>query len=117
MLTPSDTRDRLCRGVFTSSASGHPVNTMEDALPLVIQAEPLERKLLKALKKGVIGGITWEETLKDALAKSVVSKEEAKILEHVRGLVMEIIAVDEFTTEELAVGRKPQPPVDTQHAA
>ena len=117
MLTPSDTRDRLCQGVFTSSASGHPVNTMEDALPLVIQAEPLERKLLKALKKGVIEGITWEEILKDALAKSVVSKEEAKILEHVRGLVMEIIAVDEFTTEELAVGRKPQPPIDTQHAA
>ena len=117
MLTPSDTRDRLCQGVFTSSESGHPVNTMEDALPLVIQAEPLERKLLKALKNGVIEGITWEENLKDAVAKSVVSKEEAKILEHVRGLVMEIIAVDEFTTEELAVGRKPKPPVDTQHAA
>ena len=76
-----------------------------------------KKRLLKALKKGAIEGITWEDVLKDAMAKSVVSKEEAKILEHVRGLVMEIIAVDEFTTEELAVGRKPQPPVDTQHAA
>ena len=80
MLTPSDTRDRLTQGVFTSASSGHPVNTMEEALPQVILAEPLDRKLLKALKQGEIDGITWEEQVQDALDKSVVSKEEADIL-------------------------------------
>ena len=117
LLTPSDTRDRISNGVFLSTESGHPVCTMEEALPRVIHAEPLERKLLKARKLGEIDGITWEEQLEDAVDKSIVSKEEAEILSQVRKLVLEIIAVDEFTTEELAVGRKPQPPVDTQHAA
>jgi acyl-CoA dehydrogenase len=117
LLTPSDTRDRLTHGVFASAASGHPVNTMEEALPQVIRAEPLERKLLKALKHGEIEGITWEEQLQDALDKSVLGKEEAEILSHVRKLVLEIVAVDEFDTEDLSAGRRPSPPVDTQHAA
>jgi acyl-CoA dehydrogenase len=117
LLTPSDTRSRLSDGVFISPESGHPVSTMEAALPEVINAEPLERKLLKAHKLGQIEGITWEERLKDAVEKSVLNQQEADTLEHVRELVMEIIAVDEFTTEELAAGRKPEPPVGTQHAA
>jgi acyl-CoA dehydrogenase len=117
LLAPSDTRDRLCNGIFCSADSHDPVSTMEQALPKVIHAEPLERKLLKAHKAGEIEGITWEEQLKDAVDKSVVSVEEARILTEVRELVLEVIAVDEFDSEELAAGRKPQPPVDTQHAA
>ena len=117
MLTPSDTRERLTHGVFTSAASGHPVNTMEEALPQVIQAEPLDRKLLKAMKLGQIDGFTWDEQLQDALAKSVVTAKEADILRHVRELVLEIVAVDEFDTEDLRAGRRPGPPVNTQHAA
>jgi acyl-CoA dehydrogenase len=117
MITPSDTRDRLTNGVFRSADSGHPICTMEEALPLVIRAEPLERKLLKALKHGEIGGITWEEQLQDAISRSVVSKEEADILTHVRSLVMEIIAVDEFDVEDLRLGRRADPKIDTPHAA
>ena len=117
MLAPSDTRERLTQGIFTSAASGHPVNTMEEALPQVIQAEPLDRKLLKALKLGQIDGFTWDEQLQDALDKSVVTAQEADILRHVRELVLEIVAVDEFDTEDLRAGRRPEPPVNTQHAA
>jgi hypothetical protein len=64
-----------------------------------------------------VRGITWEERLQDALDKAVITAEEAKILAHVRELVAEIIAVDEFDTEELAVGRRPDRSVDTPHAA
>ena len=76
-----------------------------------------ERKLLKALKQGEINGITWDEQLKDAVDKSIVSKEEADILLHVRELVAEIIAVDDFDVEELRLGRRPESRIDTQHAA
>jgi len=117
LMVPSDTRNRLTHGVFTNPAAGHAVCTMEEALPKVIHAEPLERKLLKALKHGEIEGITWEEQLKDALAKSIVSKEEAEILSEVRELVMEIIAVDDFDSEDLKAGRRPKAQLDTQHAA
>jgi len=117
LLTPSDTRDRLTDGIYKSARSGHPIGLMEEALPKVIQAEPLERKFLKALKHEEIKGITWDEQLQDAIAKSVISVAEADILAHVRELVMEIIAVDEFETEELQAGRKKEHTLDTQHAA
>ncbi len=122
LLTPSDTRDRLTDGIYKSAKTGHPVGLMEEALPQVIHAEPLERKLLKALKNDEISGITWEEQLQDAIACSVVTAEEADILVQVRKLVMEIIAVDEFDLEEIQAGRrKPAPKhdrqLDTKHAA
>ncbi len=122
LLTPSDTRDRLTDGIYKSAKTGHPVGLMEEALPQVINAEPLERKLLKALKNGEISGITWEEQLKDAIAHSVVTVEEADILIQVRELVMEIIAVDEFDLEEIQAGKvasaaKQNSQLDTQHAA
>ena len=117
LLSPSDTRERLTDGVYKSAKAGHPVGMMEEALPQVIHAEPLERKLLKALKHYEISGITWDEQIQDAIAKSVISAEEADILVHVRNLVMDIIAVDEFEAEELQAGNKMSHKLDTQHAA
>jgi len=117
LLVPSDTRDRLTHGVYRSDTSNHPICFMERALPQVIQAEPLERKLLKALKQGEIKGITWDEQVRNALEKHVLTKEEADILVRVRGLVAEIIAVDDFDVEELRLGRQPKSRLDTQHAA
>jgi len=117
LLSPSDTRERLTDGIYKSAKAGHPVGMMEQALPQVIHAEPLERKLLKALKHDEISGITWEEQIQDAIAKSVISTDEADILVHVRDLVMDIIAVDEFEAEDLRAGGKMAHKLDTQHAA
>jgi acyl-CoA dehydrogenase len=117
LLVPSDTRNRLTHGTFKSDTSTHPICLMEQALPKVIHAEPLERKLLKALKQGVIEGITWDDQLKDAIEKSVVTPEEAEILLEVRDLVAEIIAVDDFDVEDLRLGRKPQRKLSKKHAA
>jgi len=117
LLVPSDTRDRLTNGIYKSARSGQPVGLMEEALPQVIHAEPLERKVTKALKKGEISGISWEDQVRDALEKKVISAEETEILLHVHELVMEIIAVDDFDVEELRLGRRQEAPLDSQHAA
>ena len=117
LLAPSDTRDRLTHGVYKSATSNHPVCFMERALPQVIQAEPLERRLLKALRNGDIKGITWDEQVRNAVEKSVLSREEADILIHVRELVAEIIAVDDFDPEDLRLGRHGENRLDAQYAA
>jgi acyl-CoA dehydrogenase len=117
LLAPSDTRDRLTQGIYKSATSDHPVCFMERALPQVIQAEPLERKLLKALRHGEAPGITWEDQVRSAVENSALSREEADILIRVRKLVAEIIAVDDFDVEELRLGRQPATRLDTQHAA
>jgi len=117
LLVPSDTRNRLTQGVYQSDTSSHPICFMERALPQVIQAEPLERKLLKALKQGEIKGITWDEQVRNAIEKHVLSKDEADILVRVRELVAEIIAVDDFDDEELRLGKQHPAKLGTQHAA
>ena len=117
LLVPSDTRNRLTQGVYRSDTSSHPICFMERALPQVIHAEPLERKLLKALKHGEIKGITWDEQVRNAIEKHVLSKDEADILVRVRELVAEIIAVDDFDDEELRLGKQLPAKLGTQHAA
>jgi acyl-CoA dehydrogenase len=117
LLVPSDTRERLTHGVYKTPAAGNPVGMMEQALPQVIAAEPLERKLMKAIKAGDIQGITWEDQVKDAVDKGVLTVEEAAISVSVRELVMEIIAVDEFDTDDLRLGRRVEADLDKQHAA
>jgi acyl-CoA dehydrogenase len=117
LLVPSDTRDRLTNGVYKSAAAGHPVGLMEEALPKVIHAEPLERRVMKAVKKGDVSGISWEDQMRSAFENKILSAEELEILLHVHELVTEIIAVDDFDSEELRLGRRETAPLDTQHAA
>ncbi len=117
LLAPSDTRDRLTQGIYKSGRTGHPVGLMEEALPQVIAAEPLERKLLKALKAGEIEGMTWEQQLEAAVSRGVLNKVEADIMVRVRALVAEIIAVDEFPSEDIRLGQRSDSKLDKQHAA
>jgi acyl-CoA dehydrogenase len=114
---PCETRDRLTNGVFMSETSDHPICFMERALPKVIQAEPLERKLLKAIHSGEVEGLGWVEQIRQAREKSILTQDEAALLLEVHEMVTEIIAVDDFDDEDLRLGRKPRSPVDRQHAA
>jgi len=121
MLTPSDTRSRLCNGVYISAKAGNPVGVMEEALPQIILAEPLERKLLKAVKAGEVTGITWEDQLKCAIEARTLTAAEADILVKARELTAEIVAVDDFESSELRLGRQSENQVGKkigkQHAA
>jgi len=117
LLAPSDTRDRLTSGIYKSARAGHPVGVMEQALPQIIAAEPLERRLLKALKANEIEGITWEDQLKSAVEKSILTASEAAVMASVREQVLEIIAVDDFDVEELRLGQQGRRDLENQHAA
>ncbi len=104
LLSPSETRNRLTRGIYVSDRSGHPIGVMEKLLPDVIAAEPLERKLLKAQRSGTIDGRTFEELLAQALDKKIVTDTESDFLLDVRKRTLEIIAVDDFDLKELQAG-------------
>lgn len=106
LLSPSEVRERLTRGIYVPDSTDNPVGLLEIALPQVIAAEPLERKLLKAVKAGEVSGLEFPERLVDAVEKGVLSETEAKTLEQVQEMVAEIIAVDDFDTEELAAGQR-----------
>jgi len=104
LLSPSETRDRLTRGVYRSDRAGHWIGVMEKLLPDVIAAEPLERKLAKAERSGKVAGYTFEEKLETARSNDVLSEREVEFLTDVRQRVLEIISVDDFDLEELQAG-------------
>ena len=104
LLSPSETRDRLTRGIYVSDRTGHPIGIMEKLLPDVIAAEPLERKMLKARRSDQISGYTFEEQLEQARDKGIISDKEAEFLTDVRKRTLEIISVDDFELEEIQAG-------------
>ncbi len=107
MLSPSETRDRLTRGIYRSDRTGFPIGVMETLLPQVITAEPVERKVLKALRSGQIAGRTYEEQIAQALEHKIITDQEHALLLDVRKRSLEIVAVDDFDHEELQAGLTP----------
>jgi len=104
MLSPSETRDRLTRGCYKHDRPGHVPGNMETLLPDVIAVEPLERRLLKAVRSGKVTGYTFEEQLKSARDQGVFNEQEGDLMASVRERVMEVIATDDFDIRELQAG-------------
>ncbi len=105
LLSPSETRRRLTNGIFVADSADNPVGLLEKALPRVIAAEPVERRILKALGSGELDPLNWRQQLEEARSKSIISAAEAKELKAVRAMVAEIIAVDEFDIDVLRMGK------------
>jgi len=104
LLSPSETRSRLTRGIYTSDRTHQAVGVMEALLPDVIACEPIERKLLKALKNGQISGYTFEDQLAKAHANGILTDQEASLMADVRKRSLEVIAVDDFDLATLQAG-------------
>lgn len=104
LINPCETRDRLTDGVYRKNRPGHTIGLMEDLLPRVIATEPLERKILKALRQGQLEGYTPAEQVADAVNKGILTETEAEMLNAVRADVFKVISVDDFPSEELRAG-------------
>jgi acyl-CoA dehydrogenase len=74
---------------------------MEALLPLVIAAEPVERKFGKAQKAGQFKSHDYVAQLHEALAQGIISTTELELLQRVREGVFEFISVDDFDPSEL----------------
>jgi acyl-CoA dehydrogenase len=100
-LQPGDVRDRLTRNIFVSKDVNDPTGLLEVTLEKVIAAEPIEKKLEKAIRDGVVRryhGIDW---FAEAEAKGVLTAAEAEQLREIERLVARVIAVDHFDPAEL----------------
>jgi acyl-CoA dehydrogenase len=104
LLTPSDTRDRLCEGVFLTPCPNNPAGRVNAALPKVIAAEPVERKFHKAIKSGEIVALDADAQLAEAQLKGLLSADEVAMLQELQVLVHDVISVDDFDHAELVAG-------------
>lgn len=101
MTQPNEARDRLLGPIYLTPSANNPVGRMNALLPEVIEAEPIERKFLKAVKAGEVAGYDYASQLADAAAKGVIDESERAMLARVHEATHEFISVDDFAPEEL----------------
>jgi len=96
LQAPSPTRDRLTSGVYINRDPADVTGRYEDALPKVIAAEPLERKLVALVNEVPILHGDHEGQVREALARGQITDEEARILRDAHVARRAVIAVDDF---------------------
>ncbi len=104
MLSPNEARDRLVEGAYLTPNANNPVGRMHQALPKVIAAEPVERKLSKALKSGQLKTLDADSQVTEAVQAGLISALEADLVREVRALTHEFISVDDFDPAVLPAG-------------
>ena len=95
LLSPTETRQRLAGVIFTTPSDNNPVGRMNESLKVVIAAEPIERKLHKAVKAGELSG-SGEALWQAALEQGLINEEEQALLRKADAERLEVITVDEF---------------------
>ncbi len=106
---PGESRDRLSALAYTTLEPGNPLGKLQEALELSVEVAPLEKRLRQARKEGLIVSDYLGLQIGEAEKAQVVSKAEARTLRNFHDKVFELLAVDEFTSEELARVAAPQP--------
>jgi acyl-CoA dehydrogenase len=101
LMSPCAARDRLADGIFLTPCENNPAGRINAALAKVILAEPVERKLLKALKNSDIEALTFPEQLAEGVREGWITAEEKIQLEELRELTWDAISVDDFDPSEL----------------
>jgi acyl-CoA dehydrogenase len=107
MMHPTVTRDRLTHGVYRTVEHSNPLGLLHEALLLADSAEALEKRIrVDGVKTGRVTALDLPGQIAQALAIGILSETEAAMLRDYDRRVMEIVHVDDFTTDELAVGEQ-----------
>ncbi len=101
LIAPTETRQRLSEGIFLSSVPENVLADVQDALIKSIAAEPIEKQIKAAKKEGLINGYTSLEQAQSALEKNAITVEQFDIVIQAEEARKKVIAVDDFSSEEL----------------
>ncbi len=102
LLEPTETRSRIAAGVFLSPAKTNSMAVVQDALLKAIAVDPIEKILKVAKQTKRIAGDTLLEQAQEAMEKNIISSEQLTLLREAEKARQAVIAVDDFSPEELA---------------
>jgi acyl-CoA dehydrogenase len=96
LLSSTDTRARLTRGIYISNDASDATGRIDHALDYVLRTEKLERRLRKNMKSGVLSTASLS-LYEDAKQKNIISDDEYELLKEAQLAVRNAIKVDEFS--------------------
>jgi len=100
-LEPGGTRDRLTRYIYVSKDAGEATGLLEVALDQAVRAEEAEKKLDRAVRRGLLHryhGIDW---IGEGVRQGVITEAEAALVREAEALAARVIAVDHFDPDEV----------------
>jgi len=109
VMEASTSRERLIAGAYQSRADDG-AGLLTQAFEAVLKAAPAEMAVRNALKV-VPTPVNVEEVVSKAISAGVITEEQATDLKRAQELTAKVIAVDEFTPEEIGGRQAIQPPV------
>ncbi len=98
---PSSFRSSIKRYVSSKASDNNFVPKYEDILAKTLIAEPIIKRLNKAIKDKKLSAIVYDEQVKEAVDKNIITDSEGQILITHRKDVLSIVNVDQFKHEEL----------------
>ncbi len=101
---PTAVRNRLCEGIYWAREPGNPLGLLQDALELADRVKPLESKVSEARRSGQISRSDAPGQIDEAEQQGILTAAEAAELRKFDEAVASLLAVDEFTKEELVPG-------------
>jgi len=101
LTTQNEARTRLLERVFISSHKNDPIRTVTTAFEQVITHATLMKTVFDASKNHESRG-TLAQSIEFALTSKIITNEEAQTLNMVNELCQSVIAVDDFSKEELS---------------
>ena len=97
--------EELLAGCYRPQAENDPVAALQQAMDLLQNAQPLQKKLDKALKEGLVQEAPGHSLIDTAVAAGILTAEEAQSLHQAETARRVVIDVDDFAKEELKLGR------------
>lgn len=104
LISPTAARDRLAVGAYLSQHPSNVLADIQEAFVKSIAAEPVEKTIRNAKKEGTISGYTASEQAQSALDEHIISQAEFDLYMQADVARKKIIAVDDFSNEELLSG-------------
>jgi acyl-CoA dehydrogenase len=101
LQTPSATRSRIGRGQYLEPTENNPAGLIEQALHVILTAEPIFERICKQTNKKR-PFTQLDQVAKVGLEKKIITKEEAELLTQAEAHRLYTINVDDFSPEELA---------------
>ncbi|MDT8383510.1 MAG: acyl-CoA dehydrogenase [Gammaproteobacteria bacterium] len=102
LLSPSEARDRLTRGLYVPTDDSQALARLEQALVLQIALEPLEKRVRAAFKSGELTSTIEAELWPQARDKKVIDAQEFAQWQQADAARREAVMVDEFAKDALS---------------